>query len=97
MGTIDMKKKEKKRVVYKRPSSKGNDIAGPDKKSNNPDGSLCSGYKIFPDDSKCLGCIDCDFGKGTDDVKAVFNRNHTTMIVMASMTGDDILANLIKR
>jgi hypothetical protein len=93
MGTRNQKKTGRKSVVYDRAPK---NLSGPTKNSNNPDGSLCSGYKVFPDDSECLGCIDCDFGRGTDDIQAVFRRNHTTMKVTSSMTGDDILANLIK-
>jgi hypothetical protein len=47
--------------------------------SKNKNGSLCSGYRVFPDGKKCKGCIDCDFGKDKATVKEVFNRSHTLM------------------
>ena len=46
-------------------------------KSNNEDGSLCSGYGVFPDGSKCKGCIDCGGKKvGMKGIIDVFHRNH---------------------
>lgn len=36
---------------------------GRKKISNNKGGGICSGWRVFPDGSKCKGCIDCDFGK----------------------------------
>lgn len=47
--------------------------------SNNKGGWLCSGYKVFQDGSKCLGCVDCDFGKLTKSIQQVFNDNHTIL------------------
>jgi Zn-finger protein len=48
------------------------------KTSNNKGGSLCSGYKVFPDGRKCKGCIDCNFLKSKKSVNQVFRENHTT-------------------
>jgi hypothetical protein len=45
-------------------------------KSRNKEGWLCSGYRVFPDGSKCKGCIDCNFGKDKTSVKKVFERSH---------------------
>lgn len=50
-------------------------------KSNNKGGSLCSGYKVFPDGSKCKGCIDCNFLKSKKTISQVFNSSHARLIV----------------
>ena len=51
------------------------------KKSKNKGGSLCSGYKVFPDGRKCKGCIDCDFLKSKKSIEQVFKESHTTVTV----------------
>lgn len=53
----------------------------PQRDSYNEDGSLCSGYKVFPGGVKCKGCIDCDFGKSTDTIEQAFNKNHLLITV----------------
>jgi hypothetical protein len=49
--------------------------------SNNANGSLCSGYKIFPNGSRCAGCIDCDFGKSKKSIQRVFDESHALLRV----------------
>jgi len=49
--------------------------------SNNVGGWLCSGYKIFPDGSKCKGCIDCEFGKIKKSMQEVFNDSHAIISI----------------
>lgn len=84
---------KKTRIVkgkpYDRLYPKGN------KKSNNAGGSLCSGYKIFPDGSACKGCIDCEFGKLDMSMEEVFNKNHSTVVVTKGMSGDDIMEIIV--
>ena len=38
--------------------------------SNNKGGGICSGWRVFPDGTKCKGCIDCDFGKKSNKSKS---------------------------
>jgi len=65
-------------------------------KSNNKNGMLCSGYKVFPDGSKCKGCIDCDFLKSTKSIKQVFNQNHSTIKVGRKTSLEKITKLLVR-
>lgn len=51
--------------------------------SNNSDGSLCSGYGFFPNNSKCKGCSDCKGKppKTMKELKKVFDQNHAVIRV----------------
>lgn len=64
-------------------------------KSKNPDGSLCSGYGVFPDGEKCKGCIDCNF-KPVSFKQAIkaFNRNHAVIRVSTSKNNYEKFFNL---
>lgn len=69
------------------------------KKSNNKDGSLCSGYGVFPDGSGCKGCIDCDFkpNKSMAEIKKTFDRNHLTVTVGKNFDLEKELKGHIKK
>ena len=50
--------------------------------SNNPKGSLCSGYGVFPGGAKCKGCSDCGGKKVTvKQAVAAFNKNHCVITI----------------
>ena len=65
------------------------------KKSNNKGGWLCSGYGVFPDGSKCKGCMDCGFGKQVMTMKEIEKSISSRVItIKKGDNGDDILAKL---
>jgi len=47
--------------------------------------SLCSGYGVYPDGTKCTGCMDCK-GKPVSQKQALqaFERNHLILTVDAN-------------
>ncbi len=42
---------------------------------------LCSGYRVFPDGTKCKGCSDCDNGKSKKTIAQVFKENHSLVVI----------------
>ena len=63
--------------------------------SNNKGGWLCSGYGVFPDGSKCKGCIDCCFGKGVMTMMEIKKSiKSSSVTVKKGDNGDDILKKL---
>jgi len=53
------------------------------KKHYTDNGSLCSGYGVYPDGRKCKGCSDCEGNapKTMRGLLKVFNRNHAVIVI----------------
>lgn len=62
----------------------------------NKECSLCSGYGVFPDGSKCKGCSDCEGrflkkGATPKQLREIFDQNHAVIHVSKNTTGEEIL------
>lgn len=56
------------------------------KKYTTDNGSLCSGYGVYPDGRKCNGCSDCEGkflkrGISKKEIINVFKKTHTIMSI----------------
>lgn len=65
-------------------------------------GSLCSGYGVFPSGEKCTGCSDCG-GKflkrdiTNKEIEQVFNRTHAIITISKKDSGVDIMKKIGKK